>query len=196
MEQLREVLDGESYKLLTDNKVTDRSLMLLADSDLVTIGITAIGPRKIILAAIEKLYAIQLHSQSRSDDIEDTAHELNTERTGKQDLRAKLVEDAAFRNVVYNQLDQNIVPKVKHLHTMVQILCGQFERAIYDNKGYPTTNEQWRLAKDIIKTFPQLRHTRINENAPDESTFFWWKSGNASSDHSGYIYHRVRNIEK
>ncbi|XP_062541786.1 uncharacterized protein LOC134209765 [Armigeres subalbatus] len=120
MEQLREVLDGESYKLLTDNKVTDRSLMLLADSDLVTIGITAIGPRKIILAAIEKLYAIQSHSQSRSDDIDDTAHELNTERTGKQDLRAKLVEDAAFRNVVYNQLDQNIIPKVKHLHTMVQ----------------------------------------------------------------------------
>nr|XP_029717847.1 uncharacterized protein LOC115260729 [Aedes albopictus] len=201
MEELREVLDGGSYKLLTvsicyqtqstyinsrairNHKVNNRSLQLLSEADLQEIGITAVGPRKTILATIGKLRA----AQSQAGENEGPRDE---------NLRAILVNGVAFRNIVYNELDQNIVPKVKHLHEMVRILCGRFEKAIYDQQGYPSTNDQWQLAKQIVRAFPQLKTTRINENAPDESAFFWWQSGNNSGDHSGYIYHRVRNIAK
>ncbi|XP_065075306.1 uncharacterized protein LOC135699060 [Ochlerotatus camptorhynchus] len=114
---------------------------------------------------------------------------LKSKKTPEEKLRAVLLDDAKFRFVVYNELDQNKVPSEKHLREMCSILCRhQFEKSIYDNKGI--------LVKHMIRTFPQLKSTRANENAPEESAFFWWHNGNSKGDHGGYIYHKVRNIIK
>ncbi|XP_062556747.1 uncharacterized protein LOC134221573 [Armigeres subalbatus] len=156
------------------------------DADLVEIGITAKGPRKIILASIEKIRTT-CDSQLASMEIEKTPEEL---------LRDVLIQDPKFRCFVYDELDRNIVPCEKNLRLMVRILCQRFEKIIYDKKGYPSSNEQWILAKQIIRAFPQLANTRTSENAPDESAFFWWHSGKSTGQHSGYIFHRVRNIIK
>ncbi|XP_065090592.1 uncharacterized protein LOC135711648 [Ochlerotatus camptorhynchus] len=183
MDQLRNNLDSESYQQLVAHKVTDQSLRMFEDADLVDIGITAKRPRKIILASIENIRATQLHPGE-------------IECSPEENLRAVLIEDVKFRFVVYNELDQNKVPNEKNLRSMIRILYQQYEKTIFDSKGYPSTNDQWQLAKRIVRVFPQLKSTRINENAPDESAFFWWHSGKVSGDHSGYIFHRVRNIAK
>lgn len=64
---IRSMFNYFSLKLYTkwtlfvvpDHKVNNRSLQLLSEADLQEIGITAVGPRKTILATIGKLRAAQ-----------------------------------------------------------------------------------------------------------------------------------------
>ncbi|XP_058828069.1 uncharacterized protein LOC131687979 [Topomyia yanbarensis] len=144
----------------------------------------------LILSIIDSLKDNQ---QSRQSDGNAGTNIIST---AEENLRALLINDIKFRCVVYNKLDKMILPNDAELRWMIRILCASFERLIYDKKGYPTCDEQWRLAKTIIRTFPVLKESRVNGNAPSESAFFWWHSGNEKGPHSGYIYHRVRNMIK
>ncbi|XP_058838494.1 uncharacterized protein LOC131694093 isoform X3 [Topomyia yanbarensis] len=175
---------------LTAQKVTDASLVLFDETALMEIGINAKGPRMLILSIIEELKHNEQPHRSDGD-----AENRNISAPD-ENLRSILINDIKFRHIVYNKLDKMILPNDAELWWMIRILCASFERLIYDKKGYPTCDEQCRLAKTIIRTFPVLKKSRVNDNAPSESAFFWWHSGNEKGPHSGYIYHRVRNMIK
>lgn len=66
--------------MLPANKVTDRALLMFEDADLIDIGITAKGPRKIILASIVNLRA----AQPPPVEIEKTPEEVLTSIHARQ----------------------------------------------------------------------------------------------------------------
>nr|XP_029728618.1 uncharacterized protein LOC109415329 [Aedes albopictus]XP_029728619.1 uncharacterized protein LOC109415329 [Aedes albopictus] len=61
----------------------------------------------------------------------------------------------------------------------------------------PTFREKHQLAKDIVKSFPQLKETRPYKLAPPEAAFFWKNGGKGlGKPHTGYIETRVCNKRK
>ncbi|XP_021694324.1 uncharacterized protein LOC110674336 [Aedes aegypti] len=68
---------------------------------------------------------------------------------------------------------------------------------LLNEKIYPSTEEKKALAKLVIETFPILASTKITENSPDHSYFFWRNGGKGPNhEHSGLIHTHLRNKAK
>ncbi|XP_055542713.1 uncharacterized protein LOC129728303 [Wyeomyia smithii] len=92
----------------------------------------------------------------------------STSPTPQEKLKSLLIADERFRLIVYDKLDKEILPNDSEIRWIVRILCAPFEKSILDGKGYPTSNEQWILAKTIVQTFPKLKETKVNDLEPEE----------------------------
>ncbi|XP_058840253.1 uncharacterized protein LOC131695751 [Topomyia yanbarensis] len=116
-------------------------------------------------------------------------------------IRDLLEQNAKSRKILYTKLDANIIPLHTELLSMVRIiriiLCNDLVSSMLNDNIYPTTNEKKELACKIISVFPILTSTKISENAPDYSLFFWKNSGKGPGHaHSGLIHTHLRNACK
>ncbi|XP_062551511.1 uncharacterized protein LOC134216681 [Armigeres subalbatus] len=112
-------------------------------------------------------------------------------------IRERLESDNKFRRILYTKLDANVVPTHTELLKMVRLLCRDMVWKLVNNQEYPTFNEKKGLAKQIVDAFPILRNTKMSENAPDYSLFFWRNGGNKpGAEHSGLIQSHLRNACK
>lgn len=196
MDNLADKVDSGTMGILRAHKINDSSLLLLEDKDLQEMGITQKGPRMIILKSISDTKQDKQTESSDSSDSE-SVHEDEPQTPSK--LRSTLMSDSKFRiNVLLPILDRNEVPDINGLHHLTRLACKDVENRIRSQgqQGYPTTGEQRQIALDILKTFPHLSKTRVTQDAPDESRFFYENNGKSSGKHSGYVYHRIRNIIK
>ncbi|XP_062533242.1 uncharacterized protein LOC134202204 [Armigeres subalbatus] len=197
MERLQKKLDAGSFKKLTDNLVNNVSLWDMDDDDLKEIGIIEKGPRKIILRFIER------HAGS-SDNLDNTAEnepEVSIrefeEQHQQKSVRSVLESNTKFHMTLTRQLDYGVIPDVKKLRLMNRILTEHYfsEQMLKQNR-YPTWQEKQQLACRIIEQFPHLAATRITEDAPHESYFFWRHGGLEHGAHTGLIETRVSNMRK
>ncbi|XP_062716798.1 uncharacterized protein LOC109622851 isoform X1 [Aedes albopictus] len=112
-------------------------------------------------------------------------------------MREILENNSKFRRVVYSKLDANIVPSHKELLMMVRVVCKNAVEKLVNHHVYPTFEEKKELAIRIIDTFPLLKNTKVAENAPDYSYFFWKNGGkNPGVEHTGLIQSHLRNACK
>ncbi|XP_062538800.1 uncharacterized protein LOC134207096 [Armigeres subalbatus] len=112
-------------------------------------------------------------------------------------MREILENNNKFRRVLYSKLDANIVPSHKELLMMVRILCKSTVERLINHKEYPKFDEKKELAIGIIDTFPILQKTKVAENAPDYSYFFWKNGGKQpGTEHTGLIQSHIRNAYK
>ncbi|KXJ69018.1 hypothetical protein RP20_CCG000500 [Aedes albopictus] len=59
---------------------------------------------------------------------------------------------------------------------------------------YPTFDQKMTLAQKIVDEFPILKNTRITEDSPDCSFFFWKNGGRGpKNEHTGLIHTHLRN---
>ncbi|XP_062540739.1 uncharacterized protein LOC134208809 [Armigeres subalbatus] len=165
-------------------KVNDRALLLLTDAHLQTMGITAAGPRIIILSTIEELQTNLVAPVAR-EESEDATQQLS---------REMFEGDGYFRNkYLYKTLDANIIPDQNGLHALTRIAAKKLSTRILDGGRYPEIHEMVQLAKEIINLFPILERTRLHNTAPPESFFFWIHGGKERGPHTGVVYHHLRN---
>lgn len=197
MERLEKKLDNGSMNKLKANLIDNVSLWEMNDEDLIEIGIIEKGPRKIILRFIER------HAEgsdnlniTEDSDRDDSLREIRPELQ-PETVRSVLEKDAKFHMTLTKQLDYKKVPDVKKLRLMNRILTEHyFADQILKQKRYPTWQEKQELARRIVQEFPHLAETRIIENAPAESYFFWRHGGMEHGVHTGLIETRVCNMRK
>lgn len=113
------------------------------DEDLIEIGITEKGPRKVILRFIER------HAES-SDNLNATA---DTDRDDSllekrpdlkpETVRSILEKNSKFHNTLTKQLDYDKIPDVKKMRLMNRILTEHFfADQMLKQKRYPTWQEK------------------------------------------------------
>ncbi|XP_055524979.1 uncharacterized protein LOC129718326 isoform X2 [Wyeomyia smithii] len=168
MEQVKALLDAESFQKLKAQKIDDISLVLLKDNDLRDIGINEKGPRVVILQIIENLNS----SHDNVNDKENTTIVIIP--PSKQILRETLVSDNSFRlKVLQPVLDRGNIPDKNGISFLTRVACQPFEKRIENGHVYPSTEEQQKLANDIVELFPQLQCNNDRpEGAPDSWLFF------------------------
>nr|XP_029718177.1 uncharacterized protein LOC115260953 [Aedes albopictus] len=161
---------------------------MLGNTELNDLGIRQ-GPRMIILNIIESLKAAV-------NDNEGTTKQPSL--SSKEVCRKTLEEDCKFRlNVLLPVLDKGLMPNDNDLRFLNRLACKPLETRIVSGGKYPSADEQEQLAKDLVELFPQLQFNSTRpEGAPAGWMFFWRKNGMEKGKHSGFIYHRVRNIIK
>lgn len=109
--------------VITAEKVNDRALLLLTDAHLQTMGITAAGPRIIILSTIEELQTNLVAPVAR-EESEDATQQLS---------REMFEGDGYFRNkYLYKTLDANIIPDQNGLHALTRIAAKKLSTRILD----------------------------------------------------------------
>lgn len=158
MDQLRGKVDGKVFEILTNEEVNDESLAMINDSDLINMGITQKGPRLIILSMIEKLKS-RPSSSSAEDSFE--KHEEMTRGWFEKDGRFRL-------KYLYPVLDQGMIPDRAGLSAITRIACRNLVSRIHQGEKYPDKSDMHRVAKDIVRLFPQLANTRITDASPEE----------------------------
>nr|XP_029713580.1 uncharacterized protein LOC109432722 [Aedes albopictus] len=224
MEELKSALDAASFKKLKDAKITDDSLALITDEDLIDLQIE-LGPRKIIRNVIFQMvlpstsYAanknpanstLELKNESSISSRIDSSDEESTDSSTNENVASTTISSTAhnvrqilekvkpFRGILYNKLLANIVPEHNEICKMVFILCdSMFHDDMFNNKKNPTMQQKHQLAKDIIEAFPQLKETRPYKLAPPEAAFFWKNGGKGlGKPHTGWIETRICNKRK
>ncbi|XP_058816726.1 uncharacterized protein LOC131680007 [Topomyia yanbarensis] len=113
-------------------------------------------------------------------------------------IRSILAKDKGkFQKVLTRKLDLQIVLDAPELNHMNRILTKHFfEDRILNEKRYPTWQDKQDLAIRILEEFPHLERTRLSQEAPKESYFFWRFGGSGFGRHSGIIETRVGNMQK
>ncbi|XP_021703234.1 uncharacterized protein LOC110677038 isoform X2 [Aedes aegypti] len=77
---------------------------------------------------------------------------------------------------------------------MVRILCAGMVNDLMKNQKYPTFDQKMTLAQKIIETFPILKVTKLSDESPDYSFFFWQNGGRGpNNEHTGLIHNHIRN---
>lgn len=111
-----------------------------------------------------------------------------------QSVRQTLEEAAKFRKTLYSKLDAGVVPNHRELLHMVRILCAGMVNDLMKNQKYPTFDQKMTLAQKIIETFPILKVTKLSDESPDYSFFFWQNGGRGpNNEHTGLIHNHLRN---
>lgn len=186
MEGLRKKIDDDIYRKLVAHRVTDEILWDFDENDLIAIGITEKGPIKLILKYI-----------ADKKPQEENPSSSSTHEESEVTIRAILKKDVKFQKVIHRYLDYDLVPDHKGLLHMNRILTTHFfEHQICKEYKYPTWQQKQKLAKKILQEFPQLKSTRVNDDAPPESHFFWKNGGRKTGCHTGLIETRVGNMRK
>nr|XP_029721215.1 uncharacterized protein LOC109621257 [Aedes albopictus]XP_029729694.1 uncharacterized protein LOC109431111 [Aedes albopictus] len=186
MEGLRKKVDADIYDKLVAHRVNEEILWDLNEQDLKDMDINEKGPIKIILKYIAKKDCLE----------EDTGHS-STQGQPEVTIRSILEKDGKFQKYMRRYLDYELVPDHNGLLLMNRILTTYFfEYQITKEFQYPSWKQKQELAKKIIQEFPHLESTRINDEAPAESFFFWRCGGQSSGCHTGIIETRVGNMRK
>ncbi|XP_055522360.1 uncharacterized protein LOC129716555 [Wyeomyia smithii] len=160
------------------------------DEDLKEIGITEKGPRKIILTFISK-------SCSSKHGIEFKEKTLSNNQTQQLKIRHVLSMEPKFHKILLKKLDSGLIPETNELLFMNRILTKHyFERQIMQDRRYPSWQQKRDLAMQIVEEFSQLENTRVRQESPKESFFFWRHGGKDHGCHSGIIETRVGNMRK
>lgn len=194
MDRLKKKLDGGTYAKLTGNLVNDISLWDLSAEDLTMMDITEVGPRRVILNFIDRNreFAESQDENVANNDQNESLHELRAES-----VRSVLEKNGKFLKTLTKELDCGSVPNSKKLLQMNRILTDHFfGDMIFHGKRYPSRQEKQQLAVRILEEFPHLKNTRVSENAPAESYFFWIHGGLVTGCHTGLIETRVANMRK
>lgn len=77
---------------------------------------------------------------------------------------------------------------------MVRILCADMVENLLHKQTYPSFDQKMTLAKNIIEAFPFLQVTRMSEDSPVYSYFFWQNGGRGpNKEHTGIIQTHLRN---
>ncbi|XP_021708026.1 uncharacterized protein LOC110678841 [Aedes aegypti] len=195
MERLSKKLDSGTYAKLTGHLVNNISLWDLSTDDLAMMDITEVGPRRIILNFIERNRESALNQDENIVDNGQQNESLHEPR--KESIRSVLEKYGKFQKTLTKQLDCGIVPDPKKLLQMNRILTEHFfGDMMFHGKRYPTWQEKQQLAVQILEEFPHLEQTRVSENAPVESYFFWVHDGLNTGCHTGLIETRVANMRK
>nr|XP_029735388.1 uncharacterized protein LOC109423289 isoform X1 [Aedes albopictus] len=178
--------EGVKLKTAAAHRVTDEILWDFDENDLIAIGITEKGPIKLILKYI-----------ADKKPQEENPSSSSTHEESEVTIRAILKKDVKFQKVIHRYLDYDLVPDHKGLLHMNRILTTHFfEHQICKEYKYPTWQQKQKLAKKILEEFPQLKSTRVNDDAPPESHFFWKNGGRKTGCHTGLIETRVGNMRK
>ncbi|XP_058448992.1 uncharacterized protein LOC131428951 [Malaya genurostris] len=164
-----------------NNKFTDVSLKFLDAEKLSAMGIVAIGPRLIVLSVVDKM---NKWNDPMSEDMQSSA------------LREILECNKKFRSILYEKLDAQIIPTDTEIKLMIRILCATMVERLMHDSMYPTWQQKQELALKILEEFPHLETTRVSENAPKESYFFWRNGGLSRGQHTGLIETRVSKMRK
>ncbi|XP_058448993.1 uncharacterized protein LOC131428952, partial [Malaya genurostris] len=177
---------------ISANLIDNVSLWELNDKDLLEMGITEKGPRKIILSFIER----QLENNV-SETVTENGQNLSVNEHQKDVISAILAKEPKFLNVLTKQLNCGLIPDSKNLLFLNRILTKHFfKNKILRERRYPTWQQKQELALKILEEFPHLETTRVSENAPKESYFFWRNGGLSRGQHTGLIETRVSNMRK
>lgn len=135
-------------------------------------GITEVGPRRVILNFIERNRQAA-ENQEEDQNTTDNGQNESLHELPKESVRSVLEKDVKFVKTLTQQLDCGSVLDPKKLLRMNRILCDHFFGAMmFNGKRYPTWQEKQELAIRILEEFPHLDGTRISDDAPAESYFF------------------------
>lgn len=194
MERLQKKLDGGTYAKLTGHLINNHSLWDLSTDDLTSMGVTEVGPRRIILNFIERNREAP---EYQSENVADNGQDMIINESSKETIQSILAKDLKFQKTLTNYLNCGLVPDGKKLLQMNRILTDHFfGHMMFREKRYPTWQQKHELAVHILDEFPHLKHTRVTENAPPESYFFWVHGGMNTGSHTGIIESRVSNMRK
>ncbi|XP_062538700.1 uncharacterized protein LOC134206975 [Armigeres subalbatus] len=198
MDILKEKLDPECFRKLEAHKIDDDTLTLLKEKDLSDIGIVELGPRLLIQSVIGKIKLAELYSNQPAvaPSTSKTVKGVEDNIEVKKPLYKLLEQDKKFRKVLYSKLDKGIVPEHKELLQMVRILCREMTGEMMISHKQPSFEAKQALAIELLDTFDFLECTKVCDEAPSYSLFFWKNGGKKKSEHTGLIQSHIRNSAK
>ncbi|XP_055612542.1 uncharacterized protein LOC129759155 [Uranotaenia lowii] len=186
MEDLSNIVDGETWRILIDNGFTLASLQITSEKDLEDIGVLK-GPRLLIKNFLSK----QTSPMPESSNAGRVRREIEATV-----IREVLEADSNFSNKFYAVLLNELPLDHNTALEMVRILCNHFFKIRMLNNDYPNIKDKMSLADAILEAFPYLEKTRVREDAPKESLFFWKNDGNMKGNHTGLIQRRLDTMRK
>ncbi|XP_062554122.1 uncharacterized protein LOC134219416 [Armigeres subalbatus] len=189
------------FSLPIAQKFTNNSLMHVNTRLLEEIGIVEKGPQVLILSVAAELKEAQGGAHSIAPDPSTSqsgpSHRALVPSSESVTLRQNLERDAICRGILYKKIDAGIIPNHKELLSMVRTLYNGMASKLLNENIYPSTEENKNLVKKIIETFPLLAATKLIDNSPDYSYFFWKNAGKGPNhEHSGLIHTHMRNRAK
>ncbi|XP_055590716.1 uncharacterized protein LOC129742802 [Uranotaenia lowii] len=150
MEDLSNIVDGETWRILIDNGFTLASLQITSEKDLEDIGVLK-GPRLLIKNFLSK----QTSPMPESSNAGRVRREIEATV-----IREVLEADSNFSNKFYAVLLNELPLDHNTALEMVRILCNHFFKIRMLNNDYPNIKDKMSLADAILEAFPYLEKNK------------------------------------